>query len=281
MDRSLLFDAQVIEAAKSYVCIRLATYEDTEEAKYLRSLVRGRTYSGDLENTVFVLLEPDGKTQLSRVDRSPHMIYGSAHRLASSMRKIATRFSVKKRTSEVRVPQMKDFRLALNVSACDGLPLVVGYGKNEKELKDISSQLATLAFTPDLAGKLHFYVTKDKEELGAIQGFAGESGFYLLGANEFGDRANLAECIPLPAKSTTGTAKTDSQRNSKSKPLALRDALFEYTMFLDREQKSHRQHVETGLKAGVDWKTEVPVTDKMSLRAIERANRQRAKNRKD
>lgn len=52
--------------------MRLATYENKEEGAFLESVFTGR--SGKLENTVFALLEPDGKTRLSRAGRGPHRI---------------------------------------------------------------------------------------------------------------------------------------------------------------------------------------------------------------
>ena len=58
MDRSYLSNKEVIEASRDFVCIRLATYENVAEAKILKSIFTGR--SGELENTTFVLLAPDG-----------------------------------------------------------------------------------------------------------------------------------------------------------------------------------------------------------------------------
>ncbi len=59
MDRSFLADADVIAASRMFVCIRPATYEDAGEADFLKKIFVGR--SGELDNTVFVLLAPDGE----------------------------------------------------------------------------------------------------------------------------------------------------------------------------------------------------------------------------
>ena len=67
MDRSLWSDPLVIDASRKFVCVRLATYEDAVEGKLLEGIYRGR--SGQLENTVFVMLAPDGKTRLSASGR--------------------------------------------------------------------------------------------------------------------------------------------------------------------------------------------------------------------
>ena len=274
MDRSLLSDENVIAAAKDFVCIRLATYEDSQEAKYLRKVFQGRN-SRDLENTVFVMLEPDGKTKLCRAARSPHMVFGHASRLAQEMQKISALFPAKKKAKHVpRVPKMKNFRLALNVAACDGLPLLVAYGEDGTLHQKAESVLSKLAFNPELAGKLHFYGTSNVGELKSIKGFDGKNGFYLLGPNTFGDKAQLAEFVSL--NNENGKAIKDAALATKE----LRGLLGSYIMFMSKDEKSHHQHVQSGLEAGVDWKTEVPVTDKMSLRAKQQADRRRARKRK-
>jgi len=60
MDESFLSDTNIIRESRNFVCIRLATYEDSAEADYLRQVFSGR--SGELDNTVFALMNPDGFT---------------------------------------------------------------------------------------------------------------------------------------------------------------------------------------------------------------------------
>ena len=73
MDRSFLADKDVISASRKFVCIRLATYENAEENEVLKGFfARG----GNLENTVFTLLTPDGKTKLVTAGRSPVWAFG-------------------------------------------------------------------------------------------------------------------------------------------------------------------------------------------------------------
>lgn len=62
MDRSFLSRPEVVRASRQFVCIRLATYESFEEAQMLRGIFLGG--SGQVENTTFALLSPDGKTPL-------------------------------------------------------------------------------------------------------------------------------------------------------------------------------------------------------------------------
>ena len=59
----------MIAASRKFVCVRLATYESKEEADLLTDIFVGR--SGELENTTFVILAPDGKKRLTRAGRGP------------------------------------------------------------------------------------------------------------------------------------------------------------------------------------------------------------------
>ena len=88
MDRSYLSDPAVVEASRAFVCARLLTYEDAEEAALMRRLLPGR---GSV-NTAFTILAPDGDRQLVRAGRSPRMAFGSARMMAAELRRIAERF---------------------------------------------------------------------------------------------------------------------------------------------------------------------------------------------
>src|SRR4051812_12431801 len=86
MDRSYLSQPEVIAASRAFVCVRLATYEDEEEGKFLKAFQVTR--SGELENTVFTILAPDGKKQLARASRSARGTFGDADRMAATMKRI-------------------------------------------------------------------------------------------------------------------------------------------------------------------------------------------------
>ena len=75
MDGRFLFNADVVKASRNFVCIRVATYEDAEEAKYLKQVFRSR--SGELENTVFGMFDPGGR-KLVRTGRSPGFAFRDA-----------------------------------------------------------------------------------------------------------------------------------------------------------------------------------------------------------
>src|SRR3954470_13326397 len=91
MDRSFLSRPDVIAASREFVCVRLATYEDPTEARFVKGLVR--TDSGELENTAFCLLAPDGKTKLSRSARGTERVYADAAAMAAGLRRVVGQYS--------------------------------------------------------------------------------------------------------------------------------------------------------------------------------------------
>ena len=60
----------------------------------------------------------------------------------------------------------------------------------------------------------------------------------------------------------------------------LHSELLRYANSFEKVQKRHHQHVRKGREAGQNWETEIPVTDPMSLRALERNSRGIPGNRK-
>ncbi|MCP4093415.1 MAG: hypothetical protein GY747_08200 [Planctomycetes bacterium] len=61
--------------SRDWVCVRLASYENEQESEYLKKLYRGRT--GELNNTTFALVAPDGKTLLAPAGRGPEFVIGA------------------------------------------------------------------------------------------------------------------------------------------------------------------------------------------------------------
>ena len=142
MDRSYLSDPAVVAASRDFVCIRLATYESAEEAKFLKKLFIGR--SGELENTVFTILSPDGQKKLVRAGRSPHMSFRgpeeeSIREMADTMKRIAKQYRSRKKAQAL--PYLADLRRGLNVASCDIQPLVVTFAKSEAARKKLEAKL--------------------------------------------------------------------------------------------------------------------------------------------
>ena len=123
MDRSFLSGAELIKVSRDFVCIRTATYEDKQEAGFLKWAFVGRS-GGDLRNFGYCVLSPDGQRQLRRSTRGPNFAYQNSAAMAADLRLIARQYPAKATAGESTpiVPQMKSVRLGINVASCDGLP---------------------------------------------------------------------------------------------------------------------------------------------------------------
>ncbi len=251
MDRSFLSHTALINASRNFICIRTATYEDAQEANFLRQVFSGR--QGELENTVFALLTPDGQTPLSRTGRSPQFAFRTPEEMAAAMEQLAQRFPGKAKTPVNALPVMKDVRLAVNVAACDGLPLLIVYGKNKQQLEKLEQALLPLAFSAELAGKFSYVMTTNPQDLTAIGRYDPKNyGYLAVDPNAYG---------------TGGQVKY--QWSAAVKPDQLASALATIANGTSKTNKNHQQHVRNGMRQGISWETEIPVEDKMSLRAMQ------------
>ncbi len=254
MDRSFLSNEKVIEASRNFVCIRLATYEDEAEAEFLRTVYVGRT--GDLENTVFVLMTPDTKENLCRPGRSPNFAFRSPSSLAAEMNKIAKVYKTSADLTNPILPQLKDVRLGLNVSSCDGLPSVICVADENNPADFMQNALAPLAYSKELAGKFVYSTTTDASMLNSIENYSGQPGILLVEPGEYGLDGKLIK-----------------QFSPSTKPSVIENALIEYAGAAAKVSKNHSSHVRTGMREGKAWKTEIPIEDRNTLQAMQRSNR--------
>jgi len=244
MDGSFLSDPGVIKASRNYVCIRLATYESAQEAAVLKEIWTSR--SGELENTVFAILTPDAKRHLVRAGRSPSWAFGeSPEKMASTMNRLARRYSSGGRARVL--PVIKDVRLALNVSACDQLPVVIGCAMDEKQMKTMEKSLAKLAWDDAFAGRFSWVVTTNVDDLKPLQGRKSRTGIFVVQPDPYGVKADVLAEIPHQAT-----------------PARMKKALAQALKKFDRKPKDVQRHIRTGRRSGVRWKTEIPVTDSHS-----------------
>lgn len=256
MDRSYLSNENVIAASRNYVCIRLATYEDDAEAEFLRTVYVSR--GGDLENTVFVLLSPDTKENLCRPGRGPQFAYSSPRALAQGMDEIAKDYEPKAREPEStpRLPQLKNVRLGLNVSSCDGLPSIVCVAKNDSEAVKMQATIAPLAFSNELAGRFVYSTTTEPDELNSVEEYTGKTGFLMIEPGEFGVNGKLI-----------------SRFSVETEVDEIKTAMISYANGVAKVKKNHSAHVRKGIETGQNWETEIPVEDQGSLKAMEHMKR--------
>lgn len=251
MDRSFLSRPEVIAASREFVCVRLATYEDAVEAKFVQGLVR--THSGELENTAFCLLAPDGKKKLSRSARGTEQVYDDAAAMAADMRRVVGQYSPKAAPS--KLPLVANPRLALDVAAADGLPLVVIVGKHAAARQRSHDRLAKLAWTNEFIGRFVYAEGSVADVLG-VPGVTVDSGVVVIAPDKFGQKGAVLRQV-------------DASATADALAEALRTAMAEYKA----PAKTFQSHVREGQRLGVFWETRMPVTDPFEVAARERGRR--------
>jgi len=248
MDRSFLSDASVIAASRRWICVRLLTYESADEAKLLTSFFVGR--SGQLENTTFALLDPEGKTKLARAGRSPDFAFrggagkSPADEMAQAMNELASSYETAATKTPSELPTCRTVRLGLDVASCDGLPLVVAFGDDAALRAALVARLATCAWGDGAVGRFVYAVASSSADLKAIDGVAGKSGLVLVEPDEFGLKGDALIETAIDA---------DGDKIAK----ALADGLRRHHAVA----KDARRHIQEGLRLGVHWETAIPVTD--------------------
>ena len=254
MDRSFLSEASVVEASRSFVCIRLATYEDKAEAEFMESIYIGR--SGQLENTTFAILAPNGKRQLTAAGRGPFHAFRGATNMAAGMKRIAAQHpgAEEAARTDIRLPLMKSLDLALNVAAADGLPLAVTVADSKEQLDRLNQSLVQVAWSPELAGQVVYASVVDIKELKPVTGVREGMGILVVEPDQFG----------LSGKVMAQFAPDESRETIR---LALREVVENFP----RKQLDPNLHTRLGIQLGIDWKSEIPETDPQSLRAKTRA----------
>lgn len=245
MDRSLLSNQDIVAASRDFVCIRLLTYESESEGKFLESIYRGR--SGQLENSVFAILAPDG-TKLTRAGRGPHMVFrgrgeaGVVENMLEGMRKIAADYPGKE-SEERALPQLEDLRRALNASSCDIQPLVVVADTDAEARAAKVEQVKKLAWSSKFVGIFSYVVVSDLAELAVIEGSKEAAGVYVVQPDSYGLKGTIL----------ARDAGTDA--GSLSRALGVGQEKFVGVT------KDSRKHIREGRQSGKNWDPEIPVTD--------------------
>ena len=254
MDRSFLADQDVIAASRKFVCIRLATYENADENEVLKGVFAP---GGVLQNTVFSLMSPDGRTSLVRAGRSPAWAFGGQvgrgihqqppeviAKMAQTMEAIALAYPGKdKPVGRVPLPYLADLRLALNVAAADRLPLVAVFG-NAAQRKQMEQQLEPMAWADEFLGRALYVPVTQQEEFKAVSGLKTKAGYVVIQPDIFGLKGKVIKEIPI--QSTAAQVKQS------------------LLMALGRHQPStltYEQHRSQGAAAGQRWESKTPNTD--------------------
>ena len=251
MDRSFLSNKQLIKVSRDFVCIRTATYEDKQEAGFLKWAFL-RSGGGDLRNFGFCILSPDGKKKLRRSFRGPNFVYASSDAMVADLKLVARQFSpnTTKIESNRTVPQMKSVRLGINVASCDGLPGVVVFGKNRREVDQLNAKLGGVIWNEELAGKFIYASTTNANDLKIVSGATRKTGILVIEPDAYGMKGRLIKAIDVDV--SAGDLKSDLVRIANT--------------FI-RRTKTHGLHVRNGRRSGKTWKTEVPVPKRVRSRS--------------
>lgn len=235
----------VIKASRNFICVRMMTYESASEAEFLKTLWRP---DAPLENTIFAILDPDGRS-IVRGGRSPQMVFQDAEDMASHMNEIARYYGSNGNSVPKELPTVDTVRLAVDVAACDKRPLVIVVGQNDEERKQLAERLAPTAWSEQLIGKL-VYTTGSGADLSTIKNAGHSSGYVFVAPGLFG---------------TDGTAIMQLAANASQTELA---SASKQALSLYRPQVlSHHDHVRAGRQNGIEWQTAIPVTDPHSPNA--------------
>lgn len=243
MDRRFLSDQDVVAKSRDFVCVRLATYESAAEAEFLKSVFIGR--SGQLENTVFAILAPDGRTPLVRAGRSPdHSFRGddAPRAMAAAMEKFAAQYPAK--NTDVRpLPYLADLRRAINVAACDIQALAIVSASTQAAREKIEATLAPMAWSKEFVGRLAYVSLAKGDDIAVVEDGGAKDGVLIVQPDTYG----------LKAKVLARDAGTDPESLAR----AMRGGLEKFVA----ETKDSQKHIQEGRRRGVYWKTEIPVTD--------------------
>jgi hypothetical protein len=253
MDRSFLSRDDVIAASRQFVCVRLATYEDREEGAFLKSF--NVTRSGELENTVFCILSPDGKKKLIRAARGTRQVFAGAAQMAETMNRIAE--DHKPKAAPAAVPLVANVRLALDVAASDNQPLVVLVAKDAASRQALEGRIAGLAWSKEFIGRFVYASTVNAKDLSAVEGIDPAAGLIVVQPDKFGQKGKVLKQLPADAPEARFVE-------------TLRSA----TVSFEKQEKTFQNHVREGQRQGVFWETQIPVTDPMEKNARERGRRQ-------
>jgi hypothetical protein len=141
------------------------------------------------------------------------------------------------------LPVVASLRLAMNVAACDKLPLVVVVSDSAQERRTLENQMAPLAWGKDLIGELT-YASCSRSELHGIIGATISKGYVFVSPGEFGNEGRAV--AQLNANATT----------------AQLDQAMKYTIMQHHPaMMDHREHIRLGRMEGISWTPATPVTD--------------------
>jgi hypothetical protein len=228
----------------------------------MKEIYTGR--SGQLENTTFGILSPNGKKKLTRTGRGPFHEYRNASQMAAGMDKIARSYNVEAKTlmSDTSLPYSESVDVGLNISAADNIPMVVIAATDEAEAKALEEKLLPHAWSESIMGQFNYAKATSSKDLSTLTGIKG-------------DTEKLESILIVEPGQFGLSGKVLDQLDSSVEKHKLQSVLVDAIANCQRVQKDHNSHVQLGIQLGVDWESEIPETDAQALNARKRARGQK------
>jgi hypothetical protein len=262
MDRSFLSQPEVVAASRGFVCIRTLTYENAEEREFMRALLVGR--SGEVENTTFCLLSPDGKRPLTRPVRGAQQVYRDGPQMAEWMGRVVEMYRTEPANGAkadplpiTALPVVAGVRLGLATASADNQPLVIGYAPDAARREGVTGRLARLAWQPRFIGRAVYALASTAADLSPVTGAGKDAEVCVVQPDAFGQKGTSLARLALASADETRLAE-----------------LLDRGLRLHRPRgTSMREHMWAGQLQGVFWDTALPVTDPQEAGARERTRR--------
>lgn len=193
-----------------------------------------------LRNTVFALLDPSGtKSLVRRTGRSPDQVFGGVDSFVKALNDLPNQFE--KKESLNGLPLIPNLRLALNIAACDALPLVALLRQSSSELFDKDNNLVLSKAYKLRSSQAHFVLINDSSALEKFPGYVSGKDVYVLQPNTFGTTAKVIYSF---------INKDFSSLHYKSE---LAKGVF--------KKSNDHAHVREGKRKNIKWETQTPRTD--------------------
>jgi hypothetical protein len=254
MDRSFLSQPEVIAAARKFVCIRLTSYEDETEKKFVSKIV-----NGEPANTAFAMLTPDGERALRGrgPGRGPRDLFKDAADMAKGMDELARKYPPAKTERVPALPVTLNAKVGLAVAAGDLQPLVVVLADSAKRRDELEAKVAELAWDKEFAGRLTYATAAAAKEIPHVDKLTIKEGILLIEPDIFG---------------AGGKVVKEVRSDELGQPLA--EAMRETLKSHVRTEKNRWTLAEQGLKQGIYYETGIPVSGKGEAADRERYRKQ-------
>lgn len=231
-DNQLFTQPRFIELSERFVCVRLASLECQSTVDRIESL------GGKFGNTTFVIYAPDGATKLTKVGKSPRMVFNNRTPY-TELEKIADQYTANESAEPPALQDFKSLKQALLTSSADQRLLIYSVGSSVLRDSDMTT-LRKVAGDSAVRGRFHFDQIDaiDSAWQDELSGVTTEAGHYLVRPGKFGLEGEVLAHLPLGVDIDTFKASllSANERYAQSE-----------------ERKVHKEHIESGQAAGIKF----------------------------